>query len=73
MPALCQDGDLQRRQRPVRGPPGLVFGLFSHMARRVLEGLEAGNQDVGEQEQPLCAAVVILAETPQDASGNELA
>lgn len=38
----------------------------------MLEGLEAGDQDVRQQQQPV-GAVVVLAEAAQDARGDELA
>lgn len=73
VPALGQDGDLEGGQGAVRGPPGLVLDLVADVGGRVLEGLEAGDEDVRQQQQAVGAAVVVLAEAAQDAGGDELA
>lgn len=73
MPALGQDGDLEGGQGAVRGPPCLVLDLGADVGGRVLEGLEAGDEDVRQQQQAVGVAVVVLAEAAQDAGGDELA
>ena len=70
--ALGQDGDLERRQGTVNGPGRLGLGLLSNIAGGVLKWVEPGHEDVSQQQQAVCA-LVVLAEAAQDASGDELA
>ncbi len=72
MLALGQDGDLERGQRAVVAAPDAPLGGRADGPRRVLVGVEAGDEDVGEEEQAL-AAVVVLAEAAEDARGNDFA
>lgn len=46
--------------------------LAAHVVWGVLEGLEAGNEDVGKNEKAFWAFVV-LGEAAKDASGHQLA
>lgn len=69
---LAQDGDLEGRQGVGVVPVGSLGGLAADVFGGILEGFEAGDQDVGEDEQTL-GAVVVLIEAPQDARGDELA
>lgn len=52
--------------------PDAALGLLADVARRVLVRVEAGDEDVGEEEEAV-AAVVVLAEAAQDARGNDFA
>lgn len=52
--------------------PDAPLGGRADGARRVLVRVEAGDEDVREEEQAL-AAVVVLAEAAQDARGNDFA
>lgn len=69
--ALGQDRHLEGRHRGVpRRAPGL--DLAADGARRVLERLEAGEQNMGEDQQAL-GPIIVLAEAAEDAGGDELA
>lgn len=56
----------------MEGPGCGGLGLGADVRRRVLEGLEAGDEDVGEEEEAV-GSVVVFAEAAEDAGGDELA
>lgn len=72
MLALSHNGNLERRQGLVVNPGGDALRLGADLIRGVLEGLEAGDEDVGQQEEAFVAAVS-LAEATEDACRDELA
>jgi hypothetical protein len=72
MLALSHNGDLKGRQGFVVNPGGDALRLGADLIRGVLEGLEAGDEDVGQQEEAFVAAVS-LAEATENACRDELA
>lgn len=72
MLALREYSYLESRQWPVVDPSHVLLGLATDRLWCLLERLEAGDQDVGEDDQAILAGVV-FAEAAQDPSCNELA
>lgn len=72
MLALREDSYLESRQWPVIDPSHILLGSATDRLWGLLERLEAGDQDVGEDDQAILPGVV-FAEAAQDPSCDELA
>ena len=72
MLALRKNGDLESRQRPVVYPAHILLRLVFDILGGLLEGLEARDEDVGEEQQAVLPGGV-LAEAAQDPGCDELA
>lgn len=72
MLALRENGYLESWQWPMINPSHVLLGLATDRFWCLLERLEAGDQDIGEDDQAILAGVV-FAESAQDSSCDELA
>lgn len=66
-----EDGDFEGRQSTVKGPCGGGLCLGADVLGRILEGLEASDEDVREEEEPI-GALMVFAEATKNAGGDEL-